>query len=118
MNKHFDGSISHSTSDNKKLITFPVAHLYVQHAGEAEWQGLRTPGRCLALPAHRLCVCCLKESPQVQPTKYLGLTRRDSDHDSTAQSVFFLGISLGYREKKKGKEDSLVLTILQVEKWG
>lgn len=93
MNKHFDGLISHSTSDNKKLITFPVAHLCVQQAGEAEGQGLLTPEVWHALPTHGSHVCCLKKGPQEVSTKCLGLTCRAADHSSMQHKVFFLGSS-------------------------
>lgn len=91
-----------------------MAHLYVQQAGEAEWQGLLTLGRWHALPYHRLHICRLKESPQAQfSTKCLGLTCRASDHASTA--CFFFSWGPHEAAEKKG---SLVLNILQVEKNG
>lgn len=99
MSKHFDGSVSHSTSDNKKLITFPVAHLCVQQAGEAEWQGLQKPEVWHALLTHGSHICCLKKNPQAQvSTKFLGLPSRTADHASTKPKVVFPGSSLDCRQ--------------------
>lgn len=100
MNKHFDGSVSRSTSDNKKLITFPVAHLCVQQAGEAEWQGLLRPGVWHAPLTYGSHICCLKRNPQAPAsTKCLGLPGGAADHASTQPKAVFSRTSLDCRQK-------------------
>jgi len=63
MNKHFDGSISHPTSDNKKLITFQMAHLYVLHTEEGD------------LPRGSRVAACCAEPKEVAHTAHIQLTQ-------------------------------------------